>query len=426
MTVTIKTLSVLFMLGLQEGQAASAPGPVRGKPETAIKVCSFNIQWIGISAKRDNEGLAELLKRHGCDLVVVQELVAPPSAEFLKRNHLKPFKEYRREAYDRLPAAQKRQLPPPDELVSWQIPMSQAIQAISGMNPTEEACQECTTDLPVKPSDKSTRFFKAMADAGFRDFILSESDTGPKTIRTNGSASEWWVTFFDPEKVKVAPDLPHGFLSPQLAGPREYERTPYAFPFRTRDGKFDFVIVSTHLRPGAAEAERRGEELRAISRWKSLSRKEKDFIPLGDMNIESRGEFEEIVPRRPDGTPEWETLNRDFVATNTNLGRSGNQRSTGKPYDHVLVDRKHTRPEEVPGNFEVINLHREMRDRWALLNPGLPYPGGDERGSGYDHDEFRATYSDHHPVAFEILSPGRDDDGRSRWHRLFGWIRRIF
>ena len=39
-----------------------------------LTVCSFNIQFLGLSSKRDNAALAELMK--GYDVVVVQELVA--------------------------------------------------------------------------------------------------------------------------------------------------------------------------------------------------------------------------------------------------------------------------------------------------------------------------------------------------------------
>jgi len=41
-----------------------------------ITICSFNIQFLGSFKKRDNTALADILK--GYDIVVVQELVAPP------------------------------------------------------------------------------------------------------------------------------------------------------------------------------------------------------------------------------------------------------------------------------------------------------------------------------------------------------------
>lgn len=49
---------------------ASAPGD--------LTICSFNIKFVGLYEKRENQALAELLKDY--DLVVVQELIAPPSA----------------------------------------------------------------------------------------------------------------------------------------------------------------------------------------------------------------------------------------------------------------------------------------------------------------------------------------------------------
>lgn len=51
-------------------RSASAPGE--------LTICSFNIKFVGLYEKRENQVLAELLKDY--DLVVVQELIAPPSA----------------------------------------------------------------------------------------------------------------------------------------------------------------------------------------------------------------------------------------------------------------------------------------------------------------------------------------------------------
>ena len=44
-----------------------------------------------------------------------------------------------------------------------------------------------------------------------------------------------------------------------------------------------------------------------------------------------------------------------------------------------------------------------MRPLWS--GPGA-YPGGDAQGQGYDHDAFRALYSDHHPVVFRLTAAG--------------------
>ncbi len=44
--------------------------------EYEITVCSFNIKFVGLYKKKDNKALAELVGQY--DMVVVQELVAPP------------------------------------------------------------------------------------------------------------------------------------------------------------------------------------------------------------------------------------------------------------------------------------------------------------------------------------------------------------
>jgi hypothetical protein len=39
------------------------------------------------------------------------------------------------------------------------------------------------------------------------------------------------------------------------------------------------------------------------------------------------------------------------------------------------------------------------------LDHADPYPG-----DPYDHNEFRAHYSDHHPIVFQVNVPVADDD----------------
>ncbi len=49
-----------------------------------------------------------------------------------------------------------------------------------------------------------------------------------------------------------------------------------------------------------------------------------------------------------------------------------------------------------------IDLVRTMSDHWTGEQP---YPG-----DPYDHDGFRAVYTDHHPVVFKLSIPAGDDD----------------
>lgn len=52
------------------------PPPTSSSASESVTICSFNIQFLGSSTHRDNAALAGLVKDY--DVVVVQELVAPP------------------------------------------------------------------------------------------------------------------------------------------------------------------------------------------------------------------------------------------------------------------------------------------------------------------------------------------------------------
>jgi len=60
--------------------------------DSTLAICSFNIQFLGQSVKRDNIALVSILKDF--DIVVVQELVAPPfDGTFPDGTPFKPDKE---------------------------------------------------------------------------------------------------------------------------------------------------------------------------------------------------------------------------------------------------------------------------------------------------------------------------------------------
>lgn len=110
---------------------------------------SFNIQFLGNFKNRDNNALAALMTPY--DIVVIQELVAPPFAGSF-----------------------------PDG-----------------------------TDY--RPDLEAQQFFDAMTAKGF-DFILSEEDTGTNDrVHINSTATEWWVVFYKPAVVESANDLPIQF-----------------------------------------------------------------------------------------------------------------------------------------------------------------------------------------------------------------------
>jgi len=219
-----------------------------------ITICSFNIQFLGSSKHRNDEVLASVVK--DCDVVVVQELVAPPYA------------------------------------------------------------MKFPDGTDAKPDPEAAEFFDAMSQHGFT-YWLSEEDTGTgDKNHLNSTATEWWVVFFKNEIVEPAKDLLHGFLADDRTDHPCYERVPYAFASKTPDNKLDFVLISVHLKPdkGPAERARRRHELAAISDWiESVDESEKDFIILGDMNIYNANELEKATPEG------FISLNDECRPTNTNL-----------------------------------------------------------------------------------------------------------
>jgi hypothetical protein len=291
-----------------------------------LRVVSFNIQFLGNFKSRRNEDLADMLAPY--DLVIVQELVAPP--------HPGRF---------------------PD-------------------------------GSPFVPDPEARAFFDAMKAKQF-DYVLSEEDTGTGPVNhLNSAATEWFVAFYKPQHVKPADDLPGGFLAADRSDNPHYERVPYAFRFRA--GKADLIFISVHLKPGGSKPSRarRTQEFAAISAWISSRRgTEKDYVILGDMNIEDCQELRAVLPR------DFTSLNSKCQATNTNPRGP-------RPYDHVMYHTQYSAKEiNVKRGLTVINLIEEMRLRWGRNMGKFP-------GSPYQHNAFRKLYSDHHPIFFTVRTRG--------------------
>jgi endonuclease/exonuclease/phosphatase family metal-dependent hydrolase len=304
----------------------------------SLAITSFNIQFLGQSRKRDDAALAIILRDY--DIVVVQELISPPY-----EGNFPDGSEFR-------------------------------------------------------PDVESAEFFNAMTALGYK-YELSVEDTGTRpTNHNNGTGTEWWVVFYKGNKVEIADELPTEFLADDRTDNDDYERVPHAFAFRTPGGELDFVLISVHLKPGSSGSDkaRRKVELDAIADWvNNHDDEEKDFIILGDMNIE---DCNELVEATPVG---FVSLNDECEATNTNVNGP-------KPYDHVMYRRSATREIDEDFDFRVFNLIEAMRPFW---NSSDPYPGGSVNPIGfpeYDHNVFRAFYSDHHPVVFKMILPDEDDD----------------
>ena len=298
-----------------------------------LSIVSFNIQFLGNFKDRDDKALARLLANE--DVVVIQELVAPP--------------------YD-------------------------------GTFPDNTS---------YKPDVEARRFFEAMSSYGF-DYILSEEDTGTNdTIHLNSAATEWFVTFFKPDKVQYEPSLPKGFLSEDRSNNDKYERVPYATPFKAKATGDDFVLISVHLQPGTSKKDerRRKGELFEVAKWiEENDSVERDFFVLGDMNFEDCDEISKILPDALSALNAGDSC----LMTNTNV-------NSPRPYDNAIYPTSNTSSLFLGGQFEVIDLIDEMEDDW-FEDFTTPYPG-----SPYNHNAFRARYSDHHPVRFKVVLTGDDD-----------------
>jgi endonuclease/exonuclease/phosphatase family metal-dependent hydrolase len=291
-----------------------------------ITICSFNIQFLGHFKKKDNTALANLLKPY--DIVVIQEMVAPP---------------------------------------------------VNGAYPDGTAF---TADVEAKA------FLDAMTFHGF-SYVLSDEDTGPvATIHTNNTSTEWWIVFFKDAAVDVADNLPHGFLASDRSANPDFERVPYAFPFRIDGTSTDFVLIPVHLAPNASSSAKRKSELATIQNWIDANDEaENDFIVLGDMNIEDAEELAEITPSG------FISLNNECYRTNTLLNNAAG--GGAKPYDHVIYQPAFTSDDiDEAFDIKVLNLIDSMKASWT---GNLPYPG-----SPYNHNEFKQYFSDHHPVIFKI------------------------
>lgn len=305
-----------------------APSTPHPTDSDHLTICSFNIKWLGHYKKKDDVALADILRPY--DVVLVQELVAPP---------------------------------------------------FNGRYP------DGTT---FDADEDSVEFFQVMSDNGF-DFVLSEEDTGTNPeIHTAGAGTEWWAAFYKPNVVELAPDLPSGFLAQDRSDHPDFERVPYAFPFRTTGGETDFVLVSVHLEPGSSGATRRAEEFEAIFSWIDANNSvEKDFLVVGDMNIHSE---DELTVWESAG---WLSLNDEMRKTNTSP-------NSDQAYDHVLYDPRYSTEVDERFDLVVVDLVEEMRGRWTSTEP---YPG-----DPYDGNLFGQYYSDHHPVVFRMALPSSDDD----------------
>jgi hypothetical protein len=300
------------------------------RADTPITICSFNIKWLGHYHNKKHEDLAALVGNY--DIVVIQEMVAPPKA---------------------------------------------------GNYPDSS---------PFEADADSQAFLEAMNAHGFKN-VLSIEDTGSE-IHTDATAPEWFIAFYKDGVVRPADDLPNGFLADDRSENPDYDRVPYAFPFRAVSGNTDFVLISVHLTQGDNPDARldRQHELASTAAWvDDHDQIEKDFIILGDMNIYSEQELAEATPDA------FESLNDECAKTTTSP-------TNENCFDHVMFRPAYTSTEiDAMYDFKVINLVEQMEESWD--DSAGPYPG-----DPYDGNEFGIMYSDHNPILFRLIDTPTDDD----------------
>lgn len=296
--------------------------------QDTLNICSFNIQFLGNFKNKDNVTLSKILKPF--DIVVIQELVAPP---------------------------------------------------FPGKFPD---------NIPFKVDEESKAFYTEMKKQGFACWLSTE-DTGPTNNHINSTASEWWIIFYKTAKVRGDSTRFHGFVSQPLVANPNQDRVSFIFPFKSVKGNTTFSLIPVHLNPGDSKEDysRRQVEFNYLFNWtKTQTEMNKDFLILGDCNIYKADEF------TPFKKLDFYSLNDKCKSTNTKIYES---QEKGKPYDHIFYN-SNSKEDLILSSFEVHDLKAQVK----AINPGnITEP--------YDHDDFRAKYSDHLPVSFMMIT-GRDSD----------------
>jgi histidinol phosphatase-like enzyme len=308
-----------------------------GSPTTSLEpkslhVCSFNIKWLGSSKSKENRKLVDLLVPF--DLVIVQELVAPPYV---------------------------------------------------GIYPSGQS---------YEGDAESAAFFDLMYDNGFR-FFLSSEDTGKNKNHSGSSQSEWFVVFYRDGVLRIDSSRCE-FISSPLVLNSTFDRVPYRFQFSTIDNTLDFSVINVHLASDEGAVTERKKELETIVTYAtSQAFNEKDFLIVGDMNIQSKAEFATVLPLQ------WQSLNDECRATNVASAKNPDNQ---KPFDHVMYFSNYTsRDLDLVYDMQVVDLFNQYYPQWAAENPNAA-------SISSWVNSFGSVFSDHYPVTFKMVYGVADDD----------------
>ena len=165
-------------------------------------------------------------------------------------------------------------------------------------------------------------------------------------------------------------------------------RSPYLASFRA--GKFDFVVLTVHMRWGKSKDERK-DALERLAEWVDKRQKmndirDKDILVMGDFNIPKIGD------------PLYKAVtSKGLKAAKPLLGLKGTNILENKNYDQILYYPKHTKNITEGGT---INFYK---NDFTPLYPKKKY-------KGMTKEKFTFQMSDHLPIWIQLDVWTEDDD----------------
>lgn len=374
---------------------------VEALAKSELAVCSFNISFVGHwkAVDKQSANIAKLLEP--CDVIAVQELVAPPTNYGLDaagKPHIWLDQD------ELLKDAAKKD---PDELIETFTPWWTDKTKPQGI------VEEWEADY------QAFHFVAHMVKAGF-EYEISKGDTGKTVNHNNSTSSEWHIAFYRKSKVFPVPEtnMPSGWTKLDPAEPLAkhpvFDRLPCAFAFRTvmqpNNKQIDFVLINVHLhstqtRDNESEKDAgliRANELFHIYKWVEKVQAiypERDFITLGDMNVVSPKQLDDISTEFRATLTAAGMKNQDnLVNLNEDSHPTNVSRKDPKPFDQIFFDSVYTKEIVRSKAYGADMVIVDITEKYDLENVFKNAIGN-----------FVKAYSDHVPLLF-VMKIGQDDD----------------
>lgn len=166
-------------------------------------------------------------------------------------------------------------------------------------------------------------------------------------------------------------------------------RSPYMVSFRA--GKFDFVILTVHIRWGSGKIDRY-DPLIELAEWVEKRRKskhvvDKDIIVMGDFNIPKIG-----------GHLYNAIISKGLDIPKALVGIPGTNLAKKKRYDQILYYKRHTKNIKNVGG--VLDFYKKD---WRALYPKKKFPK-------LDKESFTFQLSDHLPLWIQLVTWTDDEE----------------